>query len=160
MKTPLTGMIVKLDFDGLHRSWQCQYCLVIADICDQNCMWSLFEHTHLPCLGGIGGRTEKMCRIWTASHLQQCLINLWAELLWGVTLAVSQDGRDWHEPWDLHQGPVCFLHGIFMDVLPWCSNACDPVTRKWLAPGSHWICMCFMSLFPPSLRMGAVLFLG
>lgn len=65
MKAPLTGMIVKLDFDGLHGSWQCWYHSVIAEFCYQNCMWSLFEHTHLvfaqtahgaTCLGGIGGR--------------------------------------------------------------------------------------------------------
>lgn len=105
-------------FDGLHRSWQCQYCLVIADICDQNCMWSLFEHTHLLCLGGIGGRTEKNVQNLSSLSFVAVLNKSVGRAAVRCHSGCVAGWQSLAEPWELHQGPVCILPGTFMDILP------------------------------------------
>lgn len=83
---------------------------------------------------------------------EHCEVSLWL-------MSQGSDGTAWHWRWELHQGQLHFawdIHGHSALM----SNASDPVTRKWLAPGSRWICICFMSLFPPCLQMEAVLVLG
>lgn len=155
-------MMVNSDFDGLHRSWQCLYHFVIADFSYQNCVWSLFEH--IWCSHGL-------CRerhVWEVLEAGQKNVEYLNTISFAAVLneSVDRDARAercevsaWHGPWELHQGRLYFswdIHGYFAFM----SNASDPVSRKWLAPGSLWICICFMSLFPPCLRMEAVLFLG
>ena len=86
------------------------------------------------------------------ARAQRCEVSL------QLTSHVS-DGTAWHRRWELQQGRLHFawdIHRYFVLM----ANASDPVTRKWLAPGSRWICICFMSFFPPSPWMEAVLPLG
>lgn len=52
-------------------------------------------------------------------------------------------------------GTIAFCPGYSYFVLM--ANASDPVIRKWLAPGSCWICIYFILFFPPSPWMETVL---
>lgn len=99
---------------------------------------------------------RKMWRIPAPSHLQQCLMSLWGEMLGekchcALCHRVARPGTG---PGSCSKDH-CVLPGMFMGISSWCSNASDPVRRKWPAPGSHWICMCFMSLFPSLFSNGS-----
>lgn len=159
-------MIMNLDFDALCHSQQVSVSPVIAETRCHNGMLSRFEHAHsmlartalgAPFLGGIEDRTAKceyLSIVSSAAGLNNCLARdagaARCEVSLQLMLRVS-DGTAWHRHWELRQERLRFawdIHRYFFLM----ANATDPVTRKWLAPGSCWICICFVSFLPPEWR--------